>query len=115
MAYASCPAHTFPHQSCDDCQGYQLTGLQRTYLESRRTRITAEDGPAYDIAADLEPDGLVRFRPATLTDQLDRIIAAWLFDQALDDADALADEDLAQGDLCAHQARCRRGISRFRS
>ena len=61
---------------------YELTGLQRTYLDTVRERVSKEDGPAHDLAADLTPEGEVKFRPATLSDQLDRIVATWLLAQA---------------------------------
>lgn len=60
---------------------YLLTGLQRTYLETRRASIDPVlDGPAHDMAADLDPDGVVRFRPATVNEVLDRIVAKWVFE-----------------------------------
>lgn len=62
---------------------YHLTGLQRTYLEQVRARITRDDGPAHDMAGDLDHDGMIRFRPASLEDQLDRLIAKWIWDQTV--------------------------------
>ena len=68
-------------------ESYPLTGLQRTYLETRRARIDPVlDGPAYDMAADLDPDGTVRFRAATVNEVLDRIVAQWVWRQVVDDA-----------------------------
>jgi hypothetical protein len=66
---------------------YELTGLQRTYLETRRARIDPQlDGPAHDMAADLDPDGMVRFRPATVNEVLDRLISQWVWQSVVDDA-----------------------------
>lgn len=59
---------------------YTLTGLQKTWLETVRSRMTPADGPAYDMAADLTDDGEVRFRPATLDDQLDQLIVRWVWE-----------------------------------
>ena len=63
---------------------YTLTGLQRTYLESVRERISPDDGPAHELAGDLDADGMIRFRPATMGDQLDRLIAQWLWEQTVE-------------------------------
>ena len=66
---------------------YPLTGLQQVYLEKRRERIDPKmDGPAHDVAADLTPDGEVKFRPATVDEVLDRLIAKWVWSQVVDDA-----------------------------
>jgi hypothetical protein len=69
-----------------DLGEYTLTELQRLFLEKRRDRITSEDGPAHDTAADLDEDGMVRFRAATLDEVLDRIVAKWVWEQVVDDA-----------------------------
>ena len=63
---------------------YTLTGLQRTYLETVRARISKDDGPAHELAGDLDPDGMIRFRPATMGDQLDRLIAKWIWEQTVE-------------------------------
>jgi hypothetical protein len=62
---------------CADCdRAYHLTGLQRVYLEKRRERIDPVlDGPAYEMGADLQDDGTVTFRPATVQEQIDRLTA----------------------------------------
>ena len=53
---------------------YDLTGLQRTYLETVTT--TGDTEPAPDLAADLiEDTGEVKFRPAGWTDQVAQILA----------------------------------------
>ena len=64
----------------DRAARYSLTGLQRTYLETVRDRMTDEDGPASDLAADLTEDGEVKFRPATLADQLDQVVVKWVWE-----------------------------------
>jgi hypothetical protein len=59
---------------------YALTGLQRTYLETVRDRITDDDRPSADLAAELTEDGEVKFRPATLSDQLDQVVVRWIWE-----------------------------------
>lgn len=41
-----------------------------------------DDKPAYDMAADVDPDGVVRFRRATLSEVLDRMVARWIWESA---------------------------------
>lgn len=83
MSYLACDAHTFPHQHCPDCgvkRGSLLTGIERTELEKLRERMTDEDRPdPYDFASELDADGMVKFRPATVSDHLDWVISRWLF------------------------------------
>jgi hypothetical protein len=60
---------------------YELTGLQRTYLETVRERMTDEDRrDDTDFAVSLDDEGVARLRPASLGDQLDQLIARWLYD-----------------------------------
>jgi hypothetical protein len=97
--YASCPVHSdYARESCSSCIERRtrppvrpwLTGIEKTRLESVRARLSADDGAAYDMAVDLDPDGVVRFRPATLSDQLDRIVAKWIWSQAIGDVEDVA-------------------------
>lgn len=99
MTWASCSAHTdYPRDECAGCIEKRtrpptrpwLTGVEKSRLDSVRNRLSADDGAAYDMAADLDPDGMVRFRQATLTDQLDRIVAKWVWDQAVGDVEDVA-------------------------
>ena len=58
-----------------------LTGIERTRLESVRDRVTVEDFPDHrDFAVSLDDEGCARLRPATLSDQLDQLVATWLAD-----------------------------------
>ena len=61
---------------------YFLTGLQRTYLETVRDRMTDEDRPdPHDFRGELDPDGMIHFRPATLSDHLEWAAARWVWEQ----------------------------------
>ena len=100
MSWGTCSVHLWTHENCAGCleartrppQRPWLSGRERTYLESLRDTLpiglaNREERP---IAADLDPDGIVRFRPATLADQLDRIVAYWLFEQGYGDSEEVA-------------------------
>lgn len=64
-AMRACDRHPWWYPLCDDCkqanavplrvtdfQPYQLTGLQKTYLDQVRARITADDLPAVEVDED---------------------------------------------------------------
>jgi hypothetical protein len=59
-----------------------LTGIQKHELENwvASHPITDDDGPSADLAADLTEDGEVKFRPATLADQLDQVVVKWVWE-----------------------------------
>lgn len=61
---------------------YELTGLQRTYLETVKARITDEDRQAADVAA-VDGDGLVYWKQASVDEQLMYLIARWIWDEAV--------------------------------
>ena len=62
---------------------YPLTGLEKTGIEAicEGRHDPKLDGPAYDVAADMDEDGLVTFRPATPWEQVERIYAEYLWSQ----------------------------------
>ena len=58
---------------------YTLTGLQRTYLEALRDRITpADTEPA--LMGELDEHGVVRLVPPRWTEQVARMIAQDIWD-----------------------------------
>jgi hypothetical protein len=61
---------------------YTLTGLQRTYLESVRDRITDEDRAAEPVAA-VDADGMVYWKQSSVDEQVMYMIAKWLWDEAV--------------------------------
>lgn len=99
--YASCAAHSdYAREHCTACLEARTRPPAKPFrpeanLVARAYRQTyrnppADDGAAYDMAVDLDPDGVVRFRPATLSDQLDRIVAKWVWSQAIGDVEDVA-------------------------
>lgn len=61
---------------------YELTGLQRTYLETVRDRMTDDDRASEPIA-DVDPDGMIFWRPARLNEQLAYMVAKWIWEDAV--------------------------------
>jgi hypothetical protein len=65
-------------------EAYPLTGLQRTYLDTVRERITDEDRAAEPIAA-VDADGMVYWKQASLDEQVMYLIAKWIWEDAVGD------------------------------
>ena len=64
---------------------YELTGLQRTHLEWVRERMTAEDRPdPHDFRGEVDAEGMIHFRPATLSDHLEWAVARWVWHEQLE-------------------------------
>ena len=67
----------------DRAARYSLTGLQRTYLETVRDRITDDDrAPA--LVAGVDADGMVYWRPEPLREQLAYLVAKWIWDETVE-------------------------------
>lgn len=62
---------------------YFLTGLQRTYLETIRDRITDEDR-APELVAAVDEDGMVHWKVAPVNEQLAYMVAKWIWDEAVE-------------------------------
>jgi hypothetical protein len=61
---------------------YELTGLQRTYLETLRDKIDPLlDGPPEPVPA-LGPDGMIYGERPSMNDQLMYMIASWIWKEA---------------------------------
>jgi hypothetical protein len=91
MSFTSCAAHSdYARESCTDCLEARTRPPAKPFrpernLVARAYRQTyrnppADDGAAYDITVDLDEDGEVHFRPATMADQLDRIVVKWIWE-----------------------------------
>lgn len=64
---------------------YELTGLQRTYLERIRDRMTDEDRlDRYDVRGEVDGEGMIHFRPATLNDHLEWAAARWMWEEQIE-------------------------------
>lgn len=62
---------------------YELTGLQKTWLEHVRDRITDDDRASERVAA-VDPDGMVYWKVAPLNEQLAYMVAKWIWDESVE-------------------------------
>jgi hypothetical protein len=61
---------------------YELTGLQKVYLDTVRERMTDEDR-APELVTAVDEDGMIYLEPAPLKDQLAYFVAKWIWDESV--------------------------------